>query len=111
MATEEELKGDLIDLSKAPLVEPEDGVFESYANVVNFNWTLTDVRIRFGELVQQSAENSRGTWSEQEVAILERAAITLPWHQAKILCTTLVTLVKNYEELNGELKQIRLPKL
>jgi len=25
---------------------PERGVFETYSNVVNMNWTLTDVRIR-----------------------------------------------------------------
>lgn len=35
-----------IDLSRIPLEEPENGVFEAYSNVVNMNWTLYDVRIR-----------------------------------------------------------------
>jgi hypothetical protein len=32
-------------LKSIPLAEPEGGIFESYANIVNYNWTLTDVRL------------------------------------------------------------------
>ena len=42
----------MMDLRKIPLEEPEDGVFQAYANVVNLNWTLFDIRIRFAELMQ-----------------------------------------------------------
>lgn len=98
----------LIDLGKIPLEEPEDGIVEAYSNVVNMNWTLYDVRIRFAELLQVPDED-RPNWENQHGIILERVAVTMPWHQAKFLCNLLDGLIKNYEEINGELKQIRLP--
>ena len=97
-----------LDLSKVRLEEPEDGVFEAYSNVVNLNWTLYDVRIRFGELIQVPDED-RPTWENQHGLILERAAVTLPWHQAKLLRNILDGVIKNYETINGELKPIKLP--
>src|ERR1700692_2900760 len=71
-----------IDLNKVPLEEPQDGVLEAYSNVVNMNWTLHDVRLRFAELIQVP-DDDRPTWENQHGVILERAAITMPWHQAK----------------------------
>jgi hypothetical protein len=112
MATKEEpttLDQTTLDLRKVPLVEPEDGMFEAYANVVNLNWTLHDVRIRFAELTQQVTSDSPGTWKDQEPVMVERVAVTLPWHQAKLLQSMLGDLVRSYEELNGELKQVKLP--
>lgn len=100
--------GSLVDLNKVPIEEPEDGLFEAYANVVNMNWTLYDVRIRFAELIQVP-DDDRPTWQNQHGVILERVAITLPWHQAKSLRDMLDGLIKNYEEINGELKPINLP--
>jgi hypothetical protein len=97
-----------LDLGKLPLEEPEDGVFDAYSNVVNMNWTLYDVRLRFSELIQV-ADSDRPTWENQHGIILERAAITLPWHQAKYLRDLLDGVVKNYEAINGELKSIKLP--
>jgi hypothetical protein len=94
-------------LDKIPLEEPEDGVFEVYANVVNMNWTLTDVRLRFAQLLQV-ADDNRPTWENQHGILLERAAITIPWFQAKILRDNLDGLIKNYEAVNGELKLLRL---
>ena|ERR1039458_6766597 len=97
-----------IDLSRTPLEEPEDGIFEAYSNVVNLNWTLTDVRIRFAELLQVPDED-RPTWENQHGVLLERAAVTMPWHQAKLLRDMLDGIIRNYEEINGELKPIKLP--
>jgi hypothetical protein len=97
-----------LDLNKLPLEEPEGGLFEAYSNVVNMNWTLTDVRIRFAELIQVPDED-RPTWENQHGILLERAAITMSWHQAKYLLNMLAGLIKNYEEINGEIKQLRLP--
>ena len=97
-----------IDLSKIPLEIPEDGVFEAYSNVVNMNWTLFDVRLRFQELVQVP-DDDRPTWENQHGLLLERAAITMSWHQAKILRDLLAGVINNYEEINGELKPIKLP--
>lgn len=96
------------DLSKIPLEVPEDGVFEAYANVVNMNWTLTDVRIRFAELIQVPDED-RPNWENQHGILLERAAVTIPWYQAKALRDMLDGVIKNYEEINGELKLVKLP--
>jgi hypothetical protein len=97
-----------IDLNKIPLEEPQDGVFEAYSNVVNMNWTLHDVRLRFAELIQVP-DDDRPTWENQHGVILERAAVTMPWHQAKYLRDMLDGVIKNYEEINGALKSIKLP--
>ena len=96
------------DLNRVPLEEPEDGVFEAYANVVNLNWTLTDIRIRFAELIQVSDED-RPNWENQHGILLERAAVTVPWYQAKALRDLLAGVIKNYEAINGELKPLKLP--
>jgi hypothetical protein len=98
----------LIDLANLRLEEPEEGVYYAYANMVNMNWTLTDVRIRFGELLQVPNDDAP-TWQNQHGILLERVSVTIPWHQAKILRNLLDQVVRNYEEINGELKQIKLP--
>jgi hypothetical protein len=103
-----EAQGLVGDLSKIPLQEPEDGVFEAYSNVVNLNWTLTDVRIRFAELIQVP-DDDRPNWENQHGVLLEWAAITVPWHQAKMLRDMLDGVIKNYETINGELKAPKLP--
>jgi Protein of unknown function (DUF3467) len=97
-----------IDLGKVLIEEPEEGVFQTYANVVNMNWTLYDVRIRFGELIQVP-DDDRPTWENQHGVILARAAVTIPWHQAKLLRDLLDGVLGNYEALNGPLKRIKLP--
>jgi hypothetical protein len=104
----EAAQGIIGDLGKVRLEEPEDGVFEAYANVVNLNWTITDVRVRFAELIQVPDEN-RPNWENQHGILLERAAVTIPWLQAKSLRDMLDGVVKNYEEINGELKPVKLP--
>jgi hypothetical protein len=87
-----------------PLVEPEEGIFETYANVVDADWTLTDVTLRFLHLVHISKEEGATTLN-REMAYMEKANITLPWWQAKVLVSTLGGLVASYEAANGELKQ------
>ena len=79
-----------------------------YANIVNLDWTLYDVRIRFGELMQVPNE-ADPSWKNQHGIVLEKAAIRIPWHQAKSLYLLLAAVIKNYEEINGELKPIKLP--
>jgi hypothetical protein len=96
------------ELGKVPIEYPEDGVFETYANVVNMNWTLTDVRLRFSQLIQVP-DDDRPNWENQHNVVLERAAISVPWIQAKILHDMLAGVIRNYEELNGELKVAKLP--
>jgi hypothetical protein len=97
-----------INLNKVPIEFPNDGIYEAYSNVVNANWTLYDIRLRFSELIQLP-DDDRPNWQNQHGVIMERAAITMPWHQAKYLRDLLAGIVKNYEEINGELKPIKLP--
>jgi hypothetical protein len=97
-----------IDLTQLPLEDPEEGVYYAYANLVNLNWTLTDVRIRFAELLQVPDENNP-TWDGQRGILLERASVTIPWLQAKALRDMLNGLIKNYETINGALKTPKLP--
>jgi hypothetical protein len=98
----------LVDFAHIPIEAPEDGVFDTYSNVVNLNWTLYDVRIRFGELLQVPNDESP-TWDNQRGILLERVAVTMPWQQAKYLRDILDGVIRNYEEINGELKPIKLP--
>jgi len=72
------------------------------------DWTLYDVRIRFGELMQVPNDDDP-SWKNQHGIVLEKAAIRLPWHQAKTLRDLLVGLINNYEAINGELVPIKLP--
>jgi hypothetical protein len=96
------------ELKNLPIEEPEEGVFYAYANLVNMNWTLTDVRIRFGELLQVP-DDDNPTWEHQRGILLERVSVTIPWIQAKGLRDMLDGVIRNYETLNGELKHVKLP--
>ena len=51
-------EGGSVDLRKLALEQPEEGVYYAYANLVNLNWTLTDLRIRFAELLTVPDENN-----------------------------------------------------
>jgi hypothetical protein len=72
-----------------------------YANTVTMHWTLTDVSLRFGEVVQ--------VLSGDEAKIREKVAVIIPWWQAKILRDALQDLVARYEKVNGELARLNLP--
>jgi len=104
----EAAEGIIPDLGKLPIEEPEGGLYEAYSNIVNLNWTLTDVRLRFAELIQVG-DNEHPTWENQHGILLERAAITIPWNQAKVWCNMLTGIIQNYEDINGELKPLKLP--
>ena len=91
-----------------PIEQPEEGIFMDYANVVNLDWTLYDLRIRFGELMQV-LDDDAPSWGNQHGVVLEKAAIRIPWHQAKVLAGLLTRVVESYERVNGELKPIQLP--
>lgn len=88
-----------------PWIESEEGVFEEYSNFLHMNWTLFDVRIRFGQIVP----NPQHPPERAGFAVSERAAITMPWGQAKALRDMLEELVNKYESVNGEIKVPNLP--
>src|SRR5437879_1895558 len=47
-----------------PLEQPEAGVFDAYANVVDADWSLTDVTLRF---MQSRAEQASAAVAEQNL--------------------------------------------
>ena len=90
-----------------PLEQPQDGIFEAYANAVDADWTLTDVSLRFLQLMHVPSETNP-TNRNREPILVERAYITIPWWQAKVLTQMLGGLVLSYEKVNGELKKPEL---
>ncbi len=96
------------DLNTLPIEDPEDGLYSVYSNVVNADWTLYDLRLRFAELIQVPDENNPNL-KNQHAILFERVAVTIPWHQVKYLRDLLAGVVDNYEALNGELKPVKLP--
>jgi|SRR5271154_354227 len=94
-------------IANLPLEEPHDGVFETYANTVDGDWTLTDVSLRFLQLMHIPSEKNP-TNVNREPVFIERANITIPWWQAKVLWIMLGNLIRSYETVNGELKKPEL---
>jgi Protein of unknown function (DUF3467) len=88
-----------------PWIPDPEGIGEIYSNLVHLNWTLYDVRIRFGQVIPNPAvQPDKAGW-----AVLEYAAATIPWGQAKILRDMLAEAVHRYEALNGEIAVPKLP--
>ena len=110
MTEEEKNKAEapIEDLGTIQIEEPEEGMFTAYSNLVNLDWTLYDVRLRFAELIHVPNDDNP-VWKNQRKIMLERVAVTLPWHQAKVLRDMLDGVIQNYETINGELRPIKLP--
>lgn len=81
-------------------VEPKDGVFRTYANYHGLGWTVYDVRLLFGELIDVLPE---------KFIIEEVAHVTLSWQQAKLLSNGLSEIIRKYEAANGPLEPIKVP--
>ncbi|HTS26180.1 MAG TPA: DUF3467 domain-containing protein [Bryobacteraceae bacterium] len=90
-----------------PLEVPEDGIFEAYANIVDADWSLTDVTLRFMLLAYGPREDG-STTKNRELIVLEKANITIPWWHTKVLANMLTNLIQSYEATNGELKEPKL---
>lgn len=87
-----------------PLISPEQGIFETYSNQLDADWTLTDVTIRFMQLTFEQRETESNT-QNREMVILEKANVTLPWWLAKKGASMLTDLIRSYEAVNGEIKE------
>jgi hypothetical protein len=87
---------------KFPFIPSADGIFEIYANLIDANWTLYDVRVRFAQIIP-NPPGSAETWRAEE-----RAAMTVSWGYAKTIRDALSDLIARYEKVNGE---ITVPKL
>jgi hypothetical protein len=88
---------------KFPWVKPKDGAPEIYCNYLHAGWTLFDVRLVMGQLVPLSDDLDSQFVAEQ------RAAVTMAWPEAKVLRDMLSDLVARFEEVNGEIKPLKLP--
>lgn len=89
-------------------VESPDGVYEIYANSIHITWSLDDLRIRLGQLVNSPDTPTPGPAFKG--VIQERAAVTLSWRGAKIFRDQLIAIIHNYETVNGEIKvDVKLP--
>lgn len=88
-----------------PWVQTDEGVCDVYSNFLNLNWTLYDIRIRFGQIIPNPEQQPDvALW-----AINEWAAVTMPWGQAKALRDMLNEAVLKYEAVNGEITLPTLP--
>lgn len=88
-----------------PWIATEEGILDVYSNFNHVNWSVFDVRIRFGQIIPDpSKPPETATW-----VIEERAAMTLAWGQAKGLRDMLSEAIRRYEDLNGEIQVPKLP--
>lgn len=88
-----------------PLIKDTNGLPELYSNLVNVNWTLYDVRLRFIQMVA----NPTDALDKVGWAALEKGNVAIPWGQAKILRDMLTEVIKRYEDVNGEIADTKLP--
>lgn len=92
----------------AQWIKSPHGVCEVYANEVHLMWSLDDVRIRVGQLINSPETPNPG--KNFLAAVEERAAITFSWRAAKAIRDKLTSAIENYEKTNGEIDlNVKLP--
>jgi hypothetical protein len=75
-----------------------DKMISVYANRYFTEWTNTDLRIRFGEIMFVAPGQKT-----KKLIIEERVGVTMSWLRAKQLRDSLSELIEIYEKVNGEL--------
>jgi len=87
------------------MVYDSENIVNVYANRFRTEWTNTDLRIRFGEIMFQSKmlKGDAAPKSQRTLIIEERVGLTMTWLTAKELRDELNTLITKYEAANGEL--------
>jgi hypothetical protein len=91
-----------------PWIKSPNGVFEVYANSMHVTWSLDDVRVRLGQVVDSPETPNPG--AKFVGAIEERAAVTVSWREAKILLNQLRAVILSYESVNGPINlDVKLP--
>jgi hypothetical protein len=86
---------------KLPWIKSPSGVTEIYANAAHITWTLDDLRIRLGQIIDSPETPNPGP--SFLGATEERAAVTLSWRNAKLLRDNLSSIIEGYETVNGEI--------
>ncbi len=82
-----------------------DGVEEVYTNFIALSWTLFDVRMRLGQVIPTASKVT-----ETGFVAEEKYGLTMAWPQAKDLLARLTDAITRYEQANGEIKPLKLPK-
>jgi len=75
--------------------DPEGGIFTTYANNVQLGFTLFDVRMVFGEIVEAHPD---------KIVVEQRAQVTISYLQAKMLLFMLGKAIADQETRVGEIK-------
>jgi hypothetical protein len=84
-----------------PWIKSSAGVAEIYTNRIHATWSVDDVRMRLGQVVDSPQTPNPGMGFHG--AIEERAAVTFSWRNAKLLRDQLTQMVESYEKVNGEI--------
>ncbi len=84
-----------------PWVKSRQGIAEIYANRMHATWSVDDVRLRLGQVIDSPDTPNPG--ADFKGAIEERAAVTFSWRSAKMLRDQLAEMVASYEKLNGDI--------
>ena len=90
-----------------------DSPIEAYANLVSLMGRHDDVRIAFGQSIPAKGDPfvpkgpPQGSVQRQQVrlSVKESVAVTMSWQQAKVVRDLLGDAIKQFEDLNGEIKQ------
>jgi hypothetical protein len=91
-----------------PWIKSPDGIIEIYANMMHATWTLDDLRIRIGQVIDSPETPNPG--KEFKGVVQETAAVTFGWRNAKLLRDQLSEVIELYEKVNGEINiEIILP--
>jgi len=77
------------------------GFVDIYANYMHVTWTLDDVRVRIGQVVDSPETPNPG--AKFTGIVEERAGVTFTWRNAKLLRDQLSHIIESYEQVNGEI--------
>jgi hypothetical protein len=96
-------------IPKLPWTKSPAGVIEIYANMAHVTWTLDDLRVRLGQVIDSPDTPNPGAGFKGITQ--ERAAVTFTWRNAKLLSDQLTRAIDAYEKVNGDIKvELVLPE-
>jgi hypothetical protein len=91
-----------------PWIKIPTGIAEIYSNRMHATWSVDDVRIRLGQVVDSPKTPNPGVGFSG--VIEERGAVTFSWRNAKLLRDQLTAIIDSYENVNGEINvNLELP--
>lgn len=82
------------------VVEQTGGIYQVYANHVVVSYTAHDLLVNFSQLRRMPEITPSAIPTSR---IEQRAAVTMAWSEAKALRDVLTSVIKLFEETNGEI--------